>query len=624
MRAGRKAPDERGAARSRSRTPRARSARSRRATAGATTGPLVAITGSNGKTTTKEMCAAILAVSGPCLKNEGNLNNEFGLPLTLLRRGAEHRSVVVELGMNHRGEIARLAAIAQPRVGVITNVGTAHIEHLGSREDIALEKGDLVAALDADATAVLNADDPLVLAQAARTAARVVRFGRGELADVRADDVAADAATAAIASRSRRRQGAIEVSVAGLGETTVPNALAAAAAALAAGVPLADVAAGLRDYRPVAGRLQPIALARRRPADRRHLQRESAVDGGGAAHARARRRERAADRRARRHGRARRVRQRGAPRRGRARGAARHRPAVRGRRSTRARSCRSARAAGHGRERAARRARLGGDGAARARGARAGRPRAREGIALDAHGAHRRSTCAGAPAQETTSECSTTCSSRSRPSSACSTSSATSRSAPARPRSRRCSSRSWSGPPLIRALVAAARRPGDPRGRPRAPGEGRHADDGRPADPALLLVSVFLWSNLDDRGVWILIGLTVGYGMLGFIDDYAKVRKGSSAGVSARAKLFWQTLLAGAVALAIYTQPELRRAPHGAVLQELHALSGLALHPARHVHHRGREQRREPHRRPRRPRDRPRDGRGGHVPDPRLRGRPRA
>jgi UDP-N-acetylmuramoyl-tripeptide--D-alanyl-D-alanine ligase len=224
-------------------------------------GPLVAITGSNGKTTTKEMCAAIFAVSGPCLKNEGNLNNEFGLPITLLRRGAEHKSVVVELGMNHRGEIARLAAIAQPRVGVITNAGTAHIEHLGSRENIALEKGDLVAALEADATAVLNADDPLVLAQATRTRARVVRFGRGEQADVRADGVSAT-------HDGRHRfalsapQGKVEVSVAGLGETTVPNALAAAAAALASGVSLADVAAGLRHYSPVAGRLTPIALAR--------------------------------------------------------------------------------------------------------------------------------------------------------------------------------------------------------------------------------------------------------------------------------------------------------------------------------------------------------------------------
>jgi len=224
-------------------------------------GPLVAITGSNGKTTTKEMCAAILGVGGACLKNEGNLNNEFGLPLTLLRRDAEHRSVVVELGMNHRGEIARLVAIAQPRVGVITNVGTAHIEHLGSREEIALEKGDLVAALGADATAVLNADDPLAAAQAVRTPARVVRFGRGDLAEVRADGVSATS-DGRYGFALLAPEGRVEVSVAGLGETTVPNALAAAAGALAAGASLADVAAGLRAYRPVSGRLSPIALAR--------------------------------------------------------------------------------------------------------------------------------------------------------------------------------------------------------------------------------------------------------------------------------------------------------------------------------------------------------------------------
>ncbi len=223
------------------------------------TGPLVAITGSNGKTTTKEMCAAILGVAGPCLHTEGNLNNEFGLPLTLLRRDASHESVVVELGMNHRGEIARLAAIAQPGVGVITNVGTAHIEHLGSREEIALEKGDLIAALAEDAIAVLNVDDPLVAAQAARTRAKVLRFGRGEHADVRADNLSAG-------SDGRYRftltapEGQVEVTVAGLGDTTVPNALAAAAGALAAGAPLADIPTGLAAYEPMAGRLMPIPL----------------------------------------------------------------------------------------------------------------------------------------------------------------------------------------------------------------------------------------------------------------------------------------------------------------------------------------------------------------------------
>ena len=111
------------------------------------------------------MCAAILSVSAPCHRTPGNLNNQYGLPLTLLGRSDADRTLVVELGMNHRGEIAQLVEIAKPTVGVITNVGTAHIEFLGSREEIAREKGDLVAHLPAEGTAVLNADDPLVLAQ---------------------------------------------------------------------------------------------------------------------------------------------------------------------------------------------------------------------------------------------------------------------------------------------------------------------------------------------------------------------------------------------------------------------------------------------------------------------------
>lgn len=219
-------------------------------------GPLVAITGSNGKTTTKEMCASILAVLGACLKNEGNLNNEFGLPLTLLRRDAEHVNAVVELGMNHRGEIARLAAITRPTVGVITNIGTAHIEHLGSREEIALEKGDLLAALDAQSTAVVNADDALALSQAERTAARVSRFGFGAEADVRAEHV--ERLEGRYAFELVTPAGRADVEVAGLGETAVANALAAAAAAVAAGASPEDIARGLALYRPVRGRLEPL------------------------------------------------------------------------------------------------------------------------------------------------------------------------------------------------------------------------------------------------------------------------------------------------------------------------------------------------------------------------------
>jgi UDP-N-acetylmuramoyl-tripeptide--D-alanyl-D-alanine ligase len=224
-------------------------------------GPVVAITGSNGKTTTKEMCAAILSVRAPCLKTEGNLNNQFGLPLTLLRRDASHRAAVVELGMNHTGEIAPLAAIARPTVGLVTNVGTAHIENLGSQDAIAAEKGALFEALAEDAVAVANADDARVLAQLARTKARPLRFGRGSGADVRAEQVVVLGARGC-AFELIAPEGRAAVRVSGLGQVLVINALAAAAAAIAAGATLAEVAAGLEDYRPPGGRLEPMELPR--------------------------------------------------------------------------------------------------------------------------------------------------------------------------------------------------------------------------------------------------------------------------------------------------------------------------------------------------------------------------
>jgi UDP-N-acetylmuramoyl-tripeptide--D-alanyl-D-alanine ligase len=224
-------------------------------------GPVVAITGSNGKTTTKEMCAAILGTLGPCLATRGNLNNEFGLPLTLLERDAAHRHLVVELGMNHRGEIARLAAIARPTVGLVTNVGTAHIEYLGSRDEIAREKGDLIAALGAQDVAVLNADDPRVRGMGARTPARKLLFGLADDADVRAERITPlgerGYAFDLIAGGERQA-----VHVAGLGESTVINALAAAAAAIATGCSLPDAATGLAAYRPPSGRMEPVALPR--------------------------------------------------------------------------------------------------------------------------------------------------------------------------------------------------------------------------------------------------------------------------------------------------------------------------------------------------------------------------
>jgi len=223
-------------------------------------GPVVALTGSCGKTTTKEMCAAVLGASAPCLKTEGNLNNEFGLPLTLLQREAEHARVVVELGMNQRGEIARLAAIAGPNVAVLTNVGSAHIEHLGSIEEIAAEKGDLFAALDETGVAVANRDDPLVSAQARRSRGRILGYGLSPEAEVRAEELRfLDEGSYAFSLVALSQR--IPVRVLGLGDTTVINALAAAAAGIACGLELDAIAQGLAAYRPPRGRMTRLELA---------------------------------------------------------------------------------------------------------------------------------------------------------------------------------------------------------------------------------------------------------------------------------------------------------------------------------------------------------------------------
>jgi len=146
--------------------------------------PLGAVGGSNGKTTTKEMTGSILAGGGPSLKTEGNLNNEVGLPLTLLRLTAEHRAAVVELGMNAPGEMARLTAIAEPGAGLLTTVQAEHTEFLGNLEGVARAEGELFRGLDAGATAVVNLDEPLVVQQAGQSRARWLTFGRSASAEV--------------------------------------------------------------------------------------------------------------------------------------------------------------------------------------------------------------------------------------------------------------------------------------------------------------------------------------------------------------------------------------------------------------------------------------------------------
>lgn len=222
-------------------------------------GPVVAITGSSGKTTTKELCASILEKIGPCLRTQGNLNNQYGLPLTLLRREPGDEFAVVEIGMNHPGEIAPLVAIADPSIAVITNVGSAHIEHMGSTEAIGEEKGALIEKLRPEHVAVLNADDPRVMAQAKRTAAKILRFGFSSSAEFRASVV--KRVPDGFRFQLHTPSGGRLVQVRGTSEVMVPNALAASAAAFAAGASLDHIQAGLASYGGITGRMQLHSLS---------------------------------------------------------------------------------------------------------------------------------------------------------------------------------------------------------------------------------------------------------------------------------------------------------------------------------------------------------------------------
>ena len=215
--------------------------------------PVVAITGSIGKTTAKELTAAVLATRFNVLKPASSFNNQWGLPLTLLRLTPEHQAVVLEIGTNARGEVAALAALAAPTVGIVTTVAAVHTEFLGSLDGVREEKAGLVRALTADGVAVLNADDPRVAGMAADTRARVVTYGRSATAHVRAVGEVVDderGLTLTLETGGERQT----VTLALAGRHNVGNALAAAAAGVALDVPLADVARGLASVRPVAGR----------------------------------------------------------------------------------------------------------------------------------------------------------------------------------------------------------------------------------------------------------------------------------------------------------------------------------------------------------------------------------
>ncbi len=225
-------------------------------------GDLVGVTGSNGKTTVKEMIAEVLGGEVKGLKTEGNLNNAIGVPLTLLCLTPQHQFAVVEMGANHPGEIDYVARLAEPQVGVITNAGPAHLQGFGSLEGVARAKGELIAALAEDGIAVLPADDRFFeyWQQLAGTRKRLT-FGLSPNASVHVEEVTplrfagGRFCNRFVACALGERFG-IELALAG--QHNVVNALAAIAVGLALGREIAEIQAGLARMQPVAGRLRPL------------------------------------------------------------------------------------------------------------------------------------------------------------------------------------------------------------------------------------------------------------------------------------------------------------------------------------------------------------------------------
>ncbi|HEU4618507.1 MAG TPA: UDP-N-acetylmuramoyl-tripeptide--D-alanyl-D-alanine ligase [Gammaproteobacteria bacterium] len=221
--------------------------------------PVVAVTGSSGKTTVKELIASILGVGHRVCATEGNLNNDIGVPLTLMRLEQSHEALVVELGANHAGEIGYLASLVEPTVGVITNAGAAHLEGFGSVAGVAAAKGELLDHLPRAGTAVLNADDPFFSDWRTRSrAAQVISFGLHRPADVAVVGAPAfDAGGSHFVLRlPDRTEAAVKLPL--LGMHSVLNALAAAAAAHAVGVSTEQIAAGLSRAAAVHGRLDRV------------------------------------------------------------------------------------------------------------------------------------------------------------------------------------------------------------------------------------------------------------------------------------------------------------------------------------------------------------------------------
>ena len=217
--------------------------------------PLIGITGSNGKTTVKEMVNAIFSSISPTHATTGNLNNHIGVPLTLLGLDTQHRYSVIEMGANHPGEIALLADMARPNVGIVTHCAPAHLAGFESVHGIACAKGELYTALPPDGVAIINTDDPYApLWQSLAGSRRQISFGLNAKAQIRARELQLLPNSARFLLVTPHRQGIIELGL--LGEHNVRNALAASAVAIACGIDIPSIQEGLTNTVPVVGRLQ--------------------------------------------------------------------------------------------------------------------------------------------------------------------------------------------------------------------------------------------------------------------------------------------------------------------------------------------------------------------------------
>lgn len=214
---------------------------------------VAAITGSNGKTTTRKLTAGVVARQFNTLASSGNFNNQIGLPLTLLKLSPDHQWAVVELGTNNPGEIARLTEICSPDIGLITNIGPAHLEGLGSLDGVMREKGDLIKGLGPNGKAVLNADDSRALQLARKTRHEVLLYGRSKAATIRAEEIKEDGQTISFLLIFGRESIAVQLN--SPGRYMIANALGAAAVGYLLGISAATVKAGLESFKPISGRM---------------------------------------------------------------------------------------------------------------------------------------------------------------------------------------------------------------------------------------------------------------------------------------------------------------------------------------------------------------------------------